>query len=302
MTVPNFLIIGAARAGTTSIYHYLKQHPQIYMSPIKEPRFFAYENERFDSYYLPQGFELHINGSVTNREAYYSLFDGVSDEKAIGEASTVYLCSSKACENIYRSVPCAKLIVILRNPAERAFSHFVLNRQWDCEPAADFTQAINDELSHVRDQWLMSWRYIERGSYCNQLKQYFDLFPQSQIRIYLYEDFCNRPRWLLQDIYRFLDVDDEFISDMSQRYFQSQAWRSETLNSVLTKNNPFKSLTKLIIPIVLRNQISKRIKALNHCRPKLNSHLRKALIEIYRDDIMKLQELIHRDLSKWLIA
>lgn len=299
---PNFLIIGAARSGTTSIYHYLKQHPQIYMSPVKEPRFFAYENEQFDSYYLPQGFELHANGSVTNREAYYSLFNGVSGEKAIGEASTLYLCSSKACENIHQTIPRAKLIVILRNPAERAYSHFVLNRQWNCESIADFTQAVHDELSQARDQWLMSWRYIERGFYYKRLKQYFDLFHQNQIRVYLYEDLCERPVWLIQDIFRFLTVNDNFIPDMSQRHFQSQTSRIKGVNLMLIQKNALKSFMKLIIPPILRNKISKRVKILNHYRPTLNANVRKDLIEIYREDIMNLQGLIRRDLSKWLIA
>ncbi len=161
MPTPNFFVIGAARSGTTSLYHYLKQHPQIYISPVKEPRFFAFKGvaDNLDSYYEPSGSDI-VKESITSFEAYCALFQGVSCEKAIGEASPLYLWSSKACENIHQTIPDAKLIAILRDPVERAFSHFLLNKESNC-----FAQAVQDELSHVRDGWFSGWRHIARGFY-----------------------------------------------------------------------------------------------------------------------------------------
>src|ERR687894_3261543 len=115
MTMPNFFIIGAQKAGTTSLYYYLKQHPQIYMSPRKEPHFFKGMHS-----------ELRKSGRglppVTDLGDYQALFRGVTDEKAIGEASASYLYSPKAPALIKSSIPDAKLIAVLRNPADRAYS------------------------------------------------------------------------------------------------------------------------------------------------------------------------------------
>ena len=123
MTMPNFLIIGAMRAGTTSLYHYLKQHPQVYMSPVKEPRFFALEGEKPDPGRPTD--ERLMNHSITDIEAYRALFQAVSKETAIGEASPLYLYSPKAPERIRHYIPDAKLIAVLRDPVERAYSHFL---------------------------------------------------------------------------------------------------------------------------------------------------------------------------------
>lgn len=124
MTLPNFLIIGAAKAGTTSLYHYLAQHPQIYMSPIKEPNFFALEERCVD--FRGPGDHLYIKQfSVTELERYRSLFQGVTHEQAVGEASPLYLYSPVAPARSHRYVPEMKLIAILRHPVDRAYSAFL---------------------------------------------------------------------------------------------------------------------------------------------------------------------------------
>ena len=122
MIMPNFLLIGAAKAGTSSLYGYLKQHPQIYMSPIKEPRFFALEGETLNFNGPTRGIN---QTSINTLEAYSQLFQKVTTEKAIGEASTIYLSSPKAPERIKHYLPDVKLIAILRDPSERAFSSYM---------------------------------------------------------------------------------------------------------------------------------------------------------------------------------
>src|SRR5580765_3646808 len=121
MTLPNFLIIGAGKSGTTALYEYLKQHPQVYMSPVKEPRFFAFEGESVN-FGGPWGERLNPEVMAFNSIASYSaLFEDVEDETAIGEASPIYLWAAKAAARIHRRVPDARLIAILRDPVERAY-------------------------------------------------------------------------------------------------------------------------------------------------------------------------------------
>ena len=118
MTLPNFLIIGSAKGGTSSLHYYLRQHPQIFMPDLKEPRFFALEGETLNF----QNPDSAINhDSVTNLREYKNLFANAINEIGIGEASPLYLYSEKAVRRIKHYVPDAKLIVILRNPVDRSF-------------------------------------------------------------------------------------------------------------------------------------------------------------------------------------
>src|SRR3712207_4104321 len=130
MTLPNFLVIGAMKSGTTALYYYLEQHPEIYMSPVKEPNFFSQENAA---------------DTVTHIGTYEQLFKGASGKKAIGEASHSYLYEPRAAAEIRRYVPKVKLIAILRNPIDRAYSHFLHMVRSGTEPLDDFAQALREE-------------------------------------------------------------------------------------------------------------------------------------------------------------
>lgn len=142
MTMPNFLIVGAQKAGTTSLHYYLKQHPQIYMRPRKEPHFF--EGMHWD-FYRPGRIML----AVTDLADYQALFEGVTDEKAIGEASASYLYSPKAPTLIKRSIPDARLIAILRNPPDRAYSNFLHCVRGGRESIVDFAEALRVEEERI---------------------------------------------------------------------------------------------------------------------------------------------------------
>ena len=139
MKMPNFMIIGAAKAGTTALYKYLEEHPQIFMSPQKEPRFFALEGEKID--FRGPGAMTRFR-YVTDIETYRLLFKNVSNELAIGEASTWYLYIPKAAKGIRHYLPNVKLIVMLRDPVQRAYSNFLGLRREGVEPLEDFTEAM----------------------------------------------------------------------------------------------------------------------------------------------------------------
>lgn len=308
MSMPNFLIIGAAKAGTSSLYGYLKQHPQVYMSPQKEPAFFALEGEILD--FRGPGDEKYNNRLITKIEDYRELFENVTTETAIGEASTDYIYSLKAPGLIRRYIPKVKLIVILRDPVHRAHSQFLDQVMERHEFLADFSDALQEEENRILDNWSSSWHYKQRGFYYVQLKRYFDLFDRNQFKIYLYDDYSTDPISVLKDIFCFLNVDENFIPDVSVRKNVSTvvAPRSKVLHNVLqyflVKDNPFETSLKLLLPakvkIFMRTKLA-NIKKSNLSRPQVDPGLRKQLIEVYRDDILKCQDLIQRDLSKWLI-
>ena len=175
MTMPNFLVIGAAKSGTTSLYHYLGQHPQVYVSPVKEPNFFALEGEKPD--FRAPGSEERINSwSVTDVEAYRALFEGAGEEEALGEASAMYLYSEKAPGRIRHHLPNTKLVAVLRDPVERAYSSFLHLKRNGREPLDDFVEALEAEERRIRDNWEWIWHYKNMGFYHEQLRRYHEAF------------------------------------------------------------------------------------------------------------------------------
>jgi Sulfotransferase family len=305
MTMPNFLLIGAQKSGTTSLYAYLKQHPQIFMSPLKEPRFFAFEGEKPN--FRGPGDEKLYESIVGDIEAYRTLFEGVSKEKAIGEASVVYLYISSAPERIRHYIPGVKVIAILRNPVERAYSAFLHLTRDRKEPLRDFARALQAEEERISNNWGPIWHYRQVGFYYVQLKRYFDTFEREQIRVYLYEDLNDDPMQVMKDIYGFLGVEDAFVPEVSRRYNVSgiptnEGWHA--LYSFLLGQNLAKSIIRPLLPRGLRQRVSTTLLSTLQDRtlvkPPLPTEVQQQLTELYREDILKLQELIGRDLSQWL--
>lgn len=297
MKMPNFLIVGAAKAGTSSLYHYLNQHPQIFMSAVKEPRFFApelYTEHLKDPY--RSGAKEHRSTPMSVAE-YGALFEGVTDEVAIGEASTEYLSMPKTPERIKQYIPNAKLIIILRDPAERAFSAFCYQVRDGCERFS-FEEALEkEEIRRTEKKRWPGWQYKRVGFYHEQIVRYLEQFERSQLKIYLYEDLKSDSASTVKDIFKFLCVEDTFIPEMTKRNV-SAIPRSRMLQNLMIKDNPLKTAIKPFMPQVLRTTL--RAKNLSE-KPALSAEIRQRLVKDYREDILKLQDLIQRDLSKWLV-
>lgn len=301
MTMPNFLIIGAGKSGTTSLYHYLRQHPQVYMSPVKEPKFFAVEGKKLD--FRGPNDEISMNrGSITDINAYQALFRNVTNERAVGEASPLYLYSPEAPGRIKHYIPEAKLIAILRDPVERAYSSFLQRVQKGQEPLGDFAQALQGEEARLRDNWAPRWQSKQIGFYYTHLKRYYDTFDAGQIRVCLYEDLRADPVALAQDVFRFLEIDDSFIPDTSLRHNVSGIPKSRALQALVSRPNMIKSVVKLLLPAGVRQHIAVSLQTRNIAEPPppLDQDVRKELVGMYREDILKLEQLIGRDLSSWL--
>lgn len=303
MNMPNFLIIGAAKAGTTALYSYINQHPQVFMSSEKEPHFFAFDEGEKVNFTGTAGEQEWLNrNAITDINLYQQQFRGADKAIAIGEASALYLYIPKAAEQIYHYIPKAKLIAILRNPVERAYSGFIFQKRDGLEPNTDFAQALKQEEWRMKNNWVPIYYYQDMGFYYQQLQRYFDLFPQEQIKVYLYDDFISNPSQLVQDAFRFLGVDDTFSPNTSARHNVSGIPKSKALHSFLrAENHPIKTILKPLIPKTLRRNVMRNLHNKNlEKAPPLAQDIRKQLIEVYREDILKLQELLQKDLTKWL--
>ncbi|MCM1981522.1 sulfotransferase family protein [Lyngbya confervoides] len=294
--LPNFLIIGAAKAGTTSLYDYLSQHPQVFMSPLKEPKYFALEGEPLNF----QGPSQIINHTSVNSLAEYcQLFSGVRQEQAIGEASPLYLFSEQAARRIRQRLPQVKLIAILRNPVDRAFSSYshLLREGFE---TLEFEAALDAEPERIRQRWAPLWYYQAKGFYARQLSPYFEEFPPEQIKIYLFEDFCQDTLGVVQEIYQFIGVDPRFEPQFLRRNV-SGIPKNKALHRLLTQDNWLKSLLKGMLPVEFAQTLALHLK--NHNlgeKVALRPETRRRLQRLYREDIQQLEVLIGRDLSPWL--
>lgn len=301
MTMPNFFIIGAQKAGTTSLYHYLSQHPQIFMSPKKEPFFFNHEidakgqvvREAFGGPGPP-----HVK--FANIGEYCALFRGVSGEKAIGEASVLYIYAPGTAERIKRYVPEAKVIALLRNPADRAYSAFLHAVRIGREPLTDFAQALREEEDRIRDNWHYVFHYRTRGLYHAQIERYYEVFGTEKVGVWLYEDLTNDPVGVVQSAFRFLGVDYAFTPDVSTKHNPARVPKSQAARSMIRfMNTTLPFVGKVFPPVSEKARQLVTSLTLIEAAP-MDPETRRGLIEGYREDVLKLQELIGRDLSVWL--
>jgi len=300
---PNFFIIGAPKAGTSALYFCLKQHPEIYMSPVKEPNFFLSESIP-PKHAGPKGDYFSCNGVFSPRD-YLCLFAGANLQKAIGEASTTYLNSPIAATRISQFAPNARIIVLLRQPADRAYSHFQYLRSQGIEPVFSFAEALSLENARREEGWFAGHLYKESGFYCTQLRRYFDCFHRDQVRIYLYEEWNQAPHTLLQDLFRFLGVDERFVPEI-RRNNVTLLPRWQRLNYLARRPERFDQVMSSLVPGKLRKIIISGTQIFNrkfnlYKPPPIDPEIRRQLTAGYREDILKLQDLIDRDLSHWLL-
>lgn len=297
MTLPNFLVIGAAKSGTTALYHYLGQHPQVYMGPHKETNFFAFDGDKVD--FRGPGDEEFCRSTITTLSAYEEQFGAVSDEVAIGEVSPWYLYSGRAAENIRSRIPDTKLIAVLRDPVDRAFSSY-LHVVRDGRESLTFEEGLLAEKKRISGGWEFIWHYQRAGLYASQVEQFLDLFPREQIRFYLYDDLLADPVHFIGDVCEFLGVASDFVVDTSLKHNATGVPKNQLLGRLVLQPNPLKSAVKVLTPGGLRYNVGQRIKQRLLRRPTLNEGTRKDLLDSYRADISSLQDLIQQDLGHWL--
>ena len=251
--LPNFLIIGAARSGTTSVYSALQAHPDVYLPVNKrpEPHFFLKEAE-------------FAKGLPYYEQRYFADWNG---QRAVGEASTSYLFGADVPRRIHAALPEAKLICILRNPIDRAFSGYWHSVVSGLEPLS-FEEAIAREDDRKRELdgtalgEIAPFAYVERGLYHRQLQGWFKVFDRSRMRIMIFDDLLREPKQSMSGVAQFLEIDPGG--------FQSIELQKENTSAP--------------------------------AGAAMSPDLRRSLTERFRHDIVALQDLLRCDLTSWLAA
>lgn len=300
MTLPNFLVIGAGKAGTTSLHDYLGQHPQVFLSAIKETNYLDFEDAA-QAYTQPGSRDRRNFFPVRSLAQYESLFASHGGRRAIGEVSPRYLQSPRAAARIKALMPHARLIAILRDPSERAYSSYLMYAR-DGYEFRSFEQALADEAAGVNHHLPSGqWRYVESGFYFRHLCRYLQLFDRDQVAVYLFDDLQNDAPALLRRIFRFLEVDEDFLCDVSIQRNPSGVPRSRLVNW-MTRKRSWTPALKRHMPASWRRAVDRRVAAIqrsNLVRTPLPDALRERLIGLYREDILQLERFLQTDLSHW---
>jgi hypothetical protein len=291
--MPNFFVIGANRAGTTSLHDYLGQHPDVFMSAEKEPSYFAPKSAQERALWPAQ------QAPVETLDEYCALFAAAGSASAIGESSTVYLSSADAPALVRDAVPRARLVAVLRDPVERAYSDYCLHRSWGTEPLS-FADAVSAELDHAGPVGGRMRGYVMTGLYGRSLTRWLDRFAREQLGVWLYEELEADPGKLVSEIFAFLGVDPSFrAATTARRNASRHEPRSRTVDR-LARAGAVRSVARRVLPDRAWVRAREYVRHTNSVAPELPAEVRTRLVELYRDDIAATERIIDRDLSAWL--
>jgi hypothetical protein len=299
-TLPNFFIIGAARSGTSSLDRYLSQHPEIYITPRKETHFFARDSlpPRFEG----PGDERLNSRIIRDEDQYIQLFTGAPGAKAIGESSAFYLCFPSTAEQIAQAVPDARIIMILREPADRAYSSYMFLVR-DNRETLGFAESLSQEEERKQKGFEPMWWYKELGLYYWQVKHYLEVFGTQRVKVLLYEELFANPEQTLRDVFTFLGVKEDVVIDTSVRYNVSGVPKSRRLYAPLDHfiyhPSPLEKHIKSLIPLPMRIAWASKVIGTATRQVPVDPQVHTPLKAYFAEVVGKLEDLLQRDLGCW---
>jgi hypothetical protein len=288
MMLPNFIIVGAPKAGTTSLYHYLSEHPQVFMSDPKEVNFFSAKEILAQSLYYKASI-IHDEGD------YQSLFKDADGKKAIGEGSVSYLFYPETPYRIKQTLPDVKIIILLRNPVERAFSHYLMDYRMGLVDIS--FEDIVYKKGVDKNLLLFYQQHIELGLYYEQVKRYLDIFGKKQVKVYLQDDLRCKGDAVIQDLYQFLGINDSYFPDVNREHNSFSMPRNKIIHRLYAS-----VFVRSVVAFFFRDALKEKVKGMlfeRKKKPELMLATKEYLHEFYHDDVKKLEKLIGQDLSSW---
>lgn len=310
MYTPDFFLVGAAKAGTTALQQALDAHPDIYMSPLKEPNFFCTDidpeklradlKERLKADQTEEWILSGMEGSrwrayLRDEKLYSALFSPASATQITGEASVSYLFSSKAAENIYAAKPNAKIIIVLRNPVERAWSHYLMEERLGMADRL-FEVAYNSICDNQDPMWGRDLMFLHAGLYNEQIKRYQKYFGPSQIHIIIYDDYRKQPQAVLKKLYLFLGVDPS-KADLSIALKRSNEARTGVFDKAIPSGSIKVKLRRFLKGLGIHGSLKNMLTKPSDRKP--SEAEKNKLSAYYRTEIAELEKTLNLDLSHW---
>ena len=295
----DFFLIGAARCGTTTLYNYLNNCDDIFLPSVKEPNFFSdVDSPKTEDYKLPVSGEKHHAKIINDVNVYNMLYAYALETQLKGDTSPSYVWDTNVAKKLFTHNPEAKIIISLRHPIDRAYSHYIMNHYTGVDNENTFEEALKAPINSI---WGSCNQYLEMGLYYNQVKAYFDVFPKEQIKILIYEDWINNLELEIKGLFEFLGLAViDSIFDKTVESNKIQLVKKKALLNFL-RQNKIKALIKNLISqkrvntlkAYFFNDNSKEIE-------KIKPDLRQELILKFKEDIKNLSRLTEINFSeKW---
>lgn len=304
MGLPDFLVIGAPKAGTTALHDALAQHPQLRASEPKEPKYFLCEDAPPDpSHQRGPGDAHSAQEWIWQRDRYERLFDGAPAGTLTFESTPFYLWDLDAQRRIAQRVPDAKLIAVVRDPLDRAFSNWTHLWVDGLEPEGDFLTACRLEEARAASGYAPFWRYVGLGMYGAQLQHLFTLFPRDQVRVVRYRRLVDQPEVELRRLCEFLGVAPDGARSVPGANVKS--WAPDgTVNSLLRRAVRLGAAAGAHAPPQVWRQVQRPLLAAlqrgSAPRARLTPEAREELLPLFADDVRLLSELLGEDYTDWL--
>jgi hypothetical protein len=280
---PNFFLVGAAKAGTTSIYEYLSQHPQVFFPKIKEPHFFTQV--------CPSHEQRFFIEAIRDRTQYVRLFEKAEGFEIVGDASPSYLWHPEVPGRIRAQVPDARIAIILRDPVERAYSHYLMDYREGVQ-SLPFYDALMDDMNRPQKGWGISSLYFELGQYAEQVERYLLTFPPDRIRIAFFDDLRRDVRGVLKQLAEFLGIDSGAIEqlDTSKKHNSYAAPRNEIMRRIA--GSKASRILGHLLPPQAGQRVYEKFFLRHNNKPPIDTRARDFLCELYEPEIMKLEHVI----------
>jgi len=281
---PNFFIVGAPKAGTTSLHNYLNQHPKIFLPTIKEIHFFDISDSR-------QSEKIQ---KIREGDNYNNLFQSLKNEIAVGESTSSYLADPLAPNYINKTVPNARIIISLRDPVERVYSHYLHRINLD-DSVESFTDFIKKHSINLKKE-LLAENVLHQSMFYDQVMRYLDEFGKKNVKILIFEEWIKNIKETIEDLEKFLGVEkfSEYQFNLENQYKGGKNFVRMIYG---------KKLSRMVLQLMLSSKSQKKIKDLYIKKfvkkPKMPINDREFLENLFLPDVLKLEKLLDRPLS-WL--
>lgn len=295
-TKVDFFLVGAARCGTTSLYNHLSSNQEIFLPNVKEPNFFSdVSSPKAEDYETPDFNNKYHAKIITSKAVYDSLYKEAQNEQIKGDTSPSYLWDKTVAKKIYDYNPKAQIIISLRHPVDRAYSHYIMNYFTGVDTFKTFKEALDAPDNLV---WGSCNQYLEMSMYYEQLKAYYDTFPKEQIKVIVYEDWTKDIETNINDLFKFLGVNNS-NNQISSKVQHNKIKPIKNIGFLnFLRKNGIKRFIKKIINQDQVDRLKSRFFENNNEIKKLDIETRTLLSSQFKEDIKNLSQLTNINFAK----
>jgi len=293
--LPNLVVAGAPKCGTTSLYHYLTQHPEVYLPTRKELHYFTRQELARDT--AGPGDTTVLQHLCADRASYEAEYGAARDQPVLGDISPSYFDFAEVAPAIRRELPGARVVILLRDPIAKAFSQYMHLVRDGREPLP-FYQALQAEAERTRRGWSMIWRYAGSSRYAARVRHYLDAFGAERVRIYRFEDFIADPQATLRDLWHWLGIDPSVRPDTTRAFNASSRPRSRLVAGLISKRSPLAAVARALVPTGVRSRVTEAVRGLNAgAKGGVDERSAEYLRAQFHDDVRETEALLGRSLG-----